>query len=169
MQRLQRILLKAQSSPFYLWLFNQVLWRVIPFNKPHGVKIVSITNEQVMVILPYRKRNMNHLKGMHACALATLCEYACGMGLMTRIDPERFRIILRGIKVDYHTQAKTDITATFRIDQLTLESKVINPLQEQGSIIETFHVDAYDRQNKKVCTGEITWQLKRWDLVKKQR
>lgn len=166
MNLIQSILLKARTSPFYFWLLNHLLWRLIPFNRSHKVKISSVKDTQVRILLPYKKPNLNHLKGMHACALATLCEYACGIGLMTRLDPKQYRIILKGITLDYHAQAKTDVHATFELDEQSLVQEVLVPLHQNGVIVKTYHINAYDTSNKLICTGEITWQLKSWNKVK---
>jgi len=165
MKLLQSILHKAKFSPFYLWVFNRLLWRLIPYNHSHKITILSISDTAVTVKLPYRKSNQNHLKGMHACALATLCEYACGIGLMTRLDPKLYRIILKEIKLTYHAQGKTDVFANFDIDAQQLDAEILNSLATQGTIDKICIVKAMDKHQKIICTGEITWQLKRWDKV----
>jgi acyl-coenzyme A thioesterase PaaI-like protein len=166
MKQLLIIANKAKKSSFYLWLLNQVLWRVIPFNRNHKVTIEALSDTQVSILLPYRKSNQNHLKGMHACALATLCEYACGIGLMTRLDAKQYRIILKEINLNYQAQAKSDVRALFEIDPNRLEQEIILPLQQTGLTTQTYTVQAFDTNQKLICTGEVTWQLKRWDKVK---
>ncbi|MES2778604.1 MAG: DUF4442 domain-containing protein [Bacteroidota bacterium] len=166
MKQLFTIAHKAKTSSFYLWLLNQVLWRVIPFNRSHKVTIELLSDTRVAILLPYKKSNQNHLKGMHACALATLCEYACGIGLMTTLDPKQYRIILKDIKLSYHAQAKSNVRASFEITPTQLEQEIILPLQQHGLTTQTYTVQAFDMQQKLICTGEVTWQLKRWDKVK---
>jgi acyl-coenzyme A thioesterase PaaI-like protein len=166
MKLILSILHKAKTSPYYLWLLNRLLWRLIPFNHSHKVTIHAISDEAITIKLPYRKSNQNHLKGMHACALATLCEYACGIGLMTKLDPKKYRIILKEIKLDYQAQGKTDVFASFDIDAQELEDEILAPLASFGTIVRTYTVKAFDTNQKQICTGEITWQLKSWDKVK---
>ena len=103
---------------------------------------------------------------MHACALATLCEYACGIGLMTKLDPKQYRIILKEIKLDYHNQGKSDVYADFKMDDQLLETEILTPLATRGTIVKTYTIRAMDIHQKLICTGEITWQLKSWDKVK---
>lgn len=167
MKLIQSILFKAKTSPFYLWILNHLLWRLIPFNHNHKVSIASVSDTQVAILLPYKRSNRNHLKGMHACALATLCEYACGIGLMTRLDPKQYRIILKAIRLEYHAQAKSDVMALFAIDEQALLNEVIQPLHQKGVLDKTYVIHAYDTSNKHICTGEVTWQLKSWDKVKR--
>jgi hypothetical protein len=67
-------------------LLSWVFRRVIPFNAPHGIRIASVTNgpdsTAVEVLLPWRRRNRNHIDTVHACALATAAEFATGLGLV---------------------------------------------------------------------------------------
>ena len=64
------------------WLFR----RVIPFNAPHGLRIAAVATgpdgTAVAVVLPWRRRNRNHIGTVHACALATAAEFATGLGLV---------------------------------------------------------------------------------------
>ena len=56
------------------WL-NAVFKWIVPFNAPHGIRVLSFSNEEVRVNLPDSRVNWNHLKGTHACAMATACEF----------------------------------------------------------------------------------------------
>lgn len=166
MKLIPYILQRAKTSSFYRWVLNMILWRLIPFNRPHGVSIIFISDTEVNIRLPYRRSNMNHLKGMHAFALGTLCEYACGIGLMITLDPKQYRIILKGVKIDYIRQAKGDVFAHFGLPVSELEQTILAPLRETGSLTRMFPITAYDVLGNEICKGEITWQLKHWEKVK---
>lgn len=71
MKRLLQLLQDAERSPIRLWLLNRIVARAIPFNAPHGIRIQRITPFGIQATLPYRRKNLNHLKGLHACSLAT--------------------------------------------------------------------------------------------------
>ena len=60
--KINDLLEKASTSSFSLWLLNFVLLRNIPFNKPHRLKIKSISKNKVLIHYPYIKNNLNHLK-----------------------------------------------------------------------------------------------------------
>ena len=92
---------RAKSSGFYRWLLNVVFDRMVPFNKPHRFRILEIGDHHVKTYLPYRRRNLNHVNGLHACALATLTELSSGFLLAARLDPKKFRLILKRLEVDY--------------------------------------------------------------------
>jgi acyl-coenzyme A thioesterase PaaI-like protein len=101
MKKLLFIFQKAKHSSFFLWLLNLALGYDIPFNKPHKIKITAVHNDGVSVRLPFRRKNLNHLKGIHACALATMAEYTSGVSLLSTIGTN-FRLIMKNISVTYH-------------------------------------------------------------------
>ena len=73
----------AKKSRFGLFKLNFGLGFIIPFNKPHGIKVTAITDNSVSTIIPYRRKNMNHIRGVHACGMATCAEFASGLLLLT--------------------------------------------------------------------------------------
>lgn len=166
MKELQVLIKKAQTSSFYLWLLNFILGRMVPFNKPHHIKIRKITDTEITVHIPNRRFNHNHIKGIHACALATVCEYVSGLSLMLHISAKEYRIILKNIHMTYHYQAKCDVLSTFKMTPQWVEQEVIRPLKNQESIFRELKVEVYDLENNHICTGLINWQIKRWDKVR---
>src|SRR5688572_29492751 len=98
MKQLLFIFRKAKRSSFFRWLLNLLLGYAIPFNKPHRIRITAIHDDGVSVRLPYRRRNLNHLKGIHACALATTAEYTSGIALLTAIGTD-YRLIMKNLSV----------------------------------------------------------------------
>jgi hypothetical protein len=75
MDKLNVFVQKAKHSKFYLWVLNFVLLRMVPFNNPHKLKIQTIADDGITMFAANTKNNRNHIKGIHACLLATLCEY----------------------------------------------------------------------------------------------
>ncbi|MBL0097002.1 MAG: DUF4442 domain-containing protein [Bacteroidetes bacterium] len=84
---LNSLLEKAKTSGFYKWLFNIVLWRTIPFNQPHRLKVEQVKGDALLISIPFIRKNKNHINGIHACALATLCEYISGLSLARALPP----------------------------------------------------------------------------------
>jgi acyl-coenzyme A thioesterase PaaI-like protein len=166
MKKLQWLLLKARNSSFYLWILNTLAARFVPFNKPHGFKIVRVSELAVEVSLPYKRNNLNHIQGIHACALATLCEYATGLVLLSSLDAAQFRIILKNINITYHFQAKEEVYAPFSLDQHWLKNNVLLPLETQDAIFAELTVEVFNLKKEHICTGLINWQVKAWKNVK---
>jgi acyl-coenzyme A thioesterase PaaI-like protein len=163
---LKQLVSRAQNSSFRLWLLNIVLLNGIPFNKPHKLRVIKVTNSEIEIRLPYRRRNLNHLKGLHACGLATLCEYAAGLLLSHRLDVSKYRMIMRSMNMQYHYQGKTDATARFGISEEWLKEKILDPLQNSDSVFVLCEVQAHDTQGNLLCTGTTEWQVKNWTKVK---
>ncbi|TRX57790.1 DUF4442 domain-containing protein [Fulvivirga sp. M361] len=157
---------KAQHSKFYLWLLNQGLFKMIPFNKPHGFKIAEISDTRIKTFLPYRRSNFNHIKGIHACALATVSEFTTGFLLVSRLDPKKYRIIMQTLQMDYHYQGKMDAYGVFEIDDHWLDEQVYQPLTNSESTVVKCEVKIYDKQENHLSTGNVHWQVKPWDKVK---
>ncbi len=166
MPDLQKILEKAKASSWSLRMLNLGLYRMIPFNRPHGIKILTLGDDFVTTILPYKKRNFNHIKGLHATALATLCEFTTGILLISRFDIRSYRIILKTLHLDYYYQGKMDATATFKITDSWLDQNVFKPLENQESIIVDCDIDIFDKENNHLTRGKVSWQLKPWNKVK---
>ena len=160
---------KAKTSGFHLWLLNRMSPRMVPFNKPHGFRILEITDEYLRTLLPYRKSNFNHIRGLHATALATLAEFTSGFMLISRIDPEKFRIILQKIEVEYFYQGKSDAFGYFELDDEWLENRIYAPLEKSESTVIPCTVHIVDGDKKLLATGISHWQVKKWENVRTKR
>lgn len=166
MKKVNELLNKAKKSSFYLWLLNRLLWRMIPFNGPHKLLILAVSDNQLNIMLPYRKANLNHIKGLHACALATLCEYTCGLQLMNVLDASAYRIILQKLEIEYVYQAKSAVIASFSLSKSQAEDLILKPLLLVDSVVHTFDLTVTDSSARPICTAKITWQVKPWAKVR---
>ncbi len=161
---LARIIVKAYDSKFYLSLMNLGLNRMIPFNKPHKFKVKQIALNEIEVFLPNIKRNRNHIKGIHACALATLCEMTTGLLLISRLDPSKFRLIMKKLEIEYFYQAKMDVTAKFKLEETEIE-RIIQEANSDTCTISP-QISVFDKNNSLICTAQVNWHIKSWEKVK---
>lgn len=161
-----KILQKAQHSGFYRWILNRSLDQMIPFNKPHGFAVVEIGDFRLKTIIPYKRRNFNHIRGLHACALATISEFTTGFLLVSKLDPKKFRLIMQKLEMNYHYQGKMDAYAEFTISQEWLETKIYNPLKSNDAVVVPCEIKIHDRQGNHLTTGHVYWQIKDWSKVK---
>lgn len=166
MKELNTLVQKAKHSQFYLWLLNMVLLRTVPFNKPHRLKVLSIGDGEVTIGAAARRSNFNHIRGIHACLLATLCEYASGLSLLLHLSPKEYRIILKTIHMTYHYQAKKAVKVVFKLSREEVEKNFRIPLQSREALFHEFTVEVYDADSNHICTGLINWQVKAWKYVK---
>lgn len=166
---IQKIAAKAEKSGFYKWLMNQILWRVVPFNRPHGFWVNRLTAQTCEIKIPYKRNNQNHLKGLHACGLATAGEYASGLLLLYSLDPKKYRLIMKNLQADYQYQGKMAATAQFSLTAKELDQNVLIPLQTQDSVDFTCKIPVYDVAKNHLCTITTFWQIKLWSKTKTKR
>jgi acyl-coenzyme A thioesterase PaaI-like protein len=166
MEKLNTLIEKAKHSSFYMWVLNFVLLRTVPFNKPHAINVIHIGDDELTMKVKNIKPNQNHIRGIHACLLATLCEYVSGLSLLLHFSAKEYRIILKAIHMTYHYQAKTAVYVKFKITKEQIENDILNPLKMQDAIFKEFTVDVYDEEKNHICTGLINWQIKSWKNVK---
>ncbi|MEJ2004246.1 MAG: DUF4442 domain-containing protein [Cyclobacteriaceae bacterium] len=163
---MNRTLEKAKKSRFYLWLLNIGLSRMIPFNKPHGFRVEEISDQRIKTRLPFKRRNLNHIRGLHACALATLSEFTTGFLLVSRLDPDKYRIILKTLEMEYHYQGKKDACGTYEITDEWLQENVYKPLEDRDATVVECEVHIHDSDNNHLTTGKVHWQVKSWQKVR---
>lgn len=161
-----QLLEKAKTSKRHLALLNFGLLRMIPFNKPHGIKIVAISDKSIKTLFPYKRSNLNHIKGLHACGLATVSEFTTGIVLLSALDAKQYRIIMQKMEMNYHYQGKMDSFAEFTVTEEWLNNEVVKPLETQESIVVNCEVKTHDSEGNHLTTGNIYWQIKSWNKVK---
>lgn len=166
MNQFNQLLQKASRSSFYMMLLNMGLWKKIPFNKPHGFRITKILEHGFEITMPYKRNNLNHIKGLHACGLATLSEYVAGLTLLRKIGAKDYRLIMESLQMKYFYQAKMEVSVQFELDDAWVEEHVKKPLQAQDAVMVDLSVNVYDTQKNHICTGITRWQVKRWDKVR---
>lgn len=159
---------KAKHSRFHLWLLNRAALRMIPFNNQHGFIISAISDDSLETMAPYRRRNMNHLKGIHACGLATIGELSAGLLLLSLFNPGKYRLIMSHLEVSYHYQAKTVTYSRSKLPKVE-QDKLLNRLNSGEVLILPMASELYDAAENHIATVKTTWQLKPWSKVKTKR
>ena len=162
---LNSILTKAETSSFYRGLLNFALWWKIPFNSPHKLKITKVSSDSLTITAPYIRKNKNHLNGIHACCLATICEYVCGMSLVRELDPKKFRIIMKELQMTYHYQAKMDVEVVFSLPKSEIEI-IQKELTNVDAVLRNYTIDVFDKDKNAICTANVKWQIKPWNKTK---
>lgn len=165
-----RLIYKIAHKAFHSRLYRSILSRIlsiaVPFNSPHRLRIVEMDRGYSKVRLPFIRSNRNHVKSVHACALATLCEFTCGISVMTLLSSDEYRIVLKSLHMEYHYRGRSDIFCEYRLDPQGF-------IKEHGSLLESgmpliYETTAkvHDSEGNIICTGQATWQIKKWASVK---
>lgn len=141
----------------------------IPFNQPHGFRVEPVKGGGIEVHIPYWRINRNHIKGIHACALATAAEYCSGLALLEHLDASKYRLIMKSLHMDYHYQAKAHAHAVFAPSAEEIGDQVIAPLKSTDAVLYTARVELHDAKANHLATGLIIWQVKAWEKVRTAR
>lgn len=118
------------------------------------------------VRIPYWRVNRNHIKGIHACALATACEMCSGLSVMEKLDPKQYRLIMRSLHMSYHYQAKQAAMAKCLPTNQEIAERVVRPLATQDAVEYTSTVEVHDESGNHLATATVTWQVKAWSKVR---
>ncbi len=151
---------QAEKSSFHLWKLNFLLGFVVPFNKRHNIKVSAINQGEFTTTIPYKKKNFNHIKGIHACGLATVAEYASGLSILYRLDVKKYRLIMKSIAVEYFYQAKMDAVAKVNKPANFLSEGIDDVMDVKDEITIN------DKAGNHLATATIVWQIKPWEKVK---
>lgn len=165
---IERLITRASKSKFQLWKLNRILWLGIPFNKPHKFRIKEIELGYAKISLPYKRSNLNHLKTIHACAMATCSEYVCGLVLGTRFSFNEYRLIMREIHMEYHYQGKMDAFCEFQFSKDEFE-QVQSALNGTDAHDIQLKINCIDKEGNHLSTATVVWQIKPWSKTKSKK
>lgn len=157
--------LLANPTPLNILALDKVLRFGIPFNAPHGFKIKTLNRDAVIISLPNRKLNHNHIGGIHACAMATVGEYCAGMSLLQSFGISKYRLIMSELSVKYTYQGRVDLEGFCSPNQIDVE-KVRIGLETDGKYSQPLKTIIRDLNGKEIAEVMTVWQLKNWEQVK---
>ena len=158
-------LLKNSHSELNRNLLTFVLNRKIAFNLPHKIRIEALETAHALVSLPLIKRNTNHLGSIHACAIATIGEFAAGLTLLKDFGIRDYRLIMKDIHVEFKKQATSNLQARVRRKESTT-SAMLKDLTELNSCVIQIETSVTDTNDLEIATVKTTWQLKKWSDTK---
>lgn len=157
--------LLANPTKVNVLALDKVLRIGIPFNAPHGFKIKKLSKDEVIISLPNRKLNHNHIGGVHACAMATVGEYCAGMSLLSSFGISKYRLILSELSVKYTYQGRVDLEGFCSPKEIDVE-KVRAGLEAEGKYLQELKTIIRDLKGKEVAVVTTVWQLKNWEQVR---
>lgn len=161
-------LLEKAHKPMTLKLIEKLFINGIPFNKPHGFKFKKIDDKEVIIFLPYKRLNKNHLNTMHACAIATLGEFPAGLVLTKNLGSANYRYVMTELKATYEKHANTDLLGSSKLPQRKLNA-LLKELEQKGVGKIILTTDITNTRDERVAIIQTEWQIKSWDKVKRKK
>lgn len=120
---LNRVVSKLSFLPVNMrsGVISRIFGRVVPYVGTSGLRYEELTPERVVVSIRNRRPVQNHIKGVHAAAMALLAETATGFAVGMNLPDDKLPLI-KTLKVDYikRTQGDMRAVATLTADQVNL-------------------------------------------------
>ncbi len=130
--RLMKIVNTTRHLPAGLQatVLSAAFGRVVPLVGTAGIRYEHISNDKVVCTIKNRRPVQNHIKGVHAAAMALLAETASGFVAGVNI-PDTAMPLIKTLKVDYKRVAKGDLKA---VATLSAEQQQLIQTAEKGEI-----------------------------------
>ncbi len=92
-------------------LWSKAFGRVVPMVGTANIRYLEVDADHVKVRIENQRNVQNHIKGVHAAAMALLAETATGFLTGLHIPDERI-LLIKSLHVDYLKVAQGGLTAT---------------------------------------------------------
>ena len=148
--RLLRSWNRLRRVPGGRWLFSRMVGRAAPYSGSMKAQVLELEPGRAVVQLKDRRAVRNHLRSIHAIALANLGELSSGLAAAAAM-PQGVRGIPTAIAIDYLHKARGTLTAT----GTAALPEVTEPMTAD------VHADIRDATGTTVTTVRVTWQLER--------
>ncbi len=139
---------RLSSLPGGRWLFSRLIGRMVPYTGALGARVEELKPGYARITLAQRRGVENHLRSVHAVALANLVEMTTGLAMLTAL-PDSARGIAVRLSVDYLKKAR---------GRLTAECACEAPSGREEEV--TLRTDIKDANGEVVARGEARWLIR---------
>lgn len=139
---------KLSRWPLGKALFSAAVCFTAPYFGSIRPRIEKLEVGLVEVSVRNRRSVRNHIRTVHAIAMANACELSAGMLIEVSL-PSSMRWIPRGMQINYLQKAESNITARAKLDVSmlpTAASDVVIPVEvfdEQGMMVVSADITMY--------------------------
>lgn len=151
--RLNRALAKAQKLPKFMqsWATNRAIGKTVPMVGTAGIKFEKMTCEELVAVIPNRKKIQNHINQVHAAATVLLAETATGILFGMNIPDDKLPL-MKNLSAKYIKRSKGAQKAIARLN--TEQIQKIRT-KEKGDV--NIAVSLVDETGAEVVIAEMIW------------
>ncbi len=134
-----------------LRVLTSIFGRVVPYVGTSGLRYEVITPERVVVSIRNRRAVQNHIKGVHAAAMALLAETATGFVVGMNLRPGQL-LLIKSLQVDYLKRTVGDLRA-----EATLSAEDIAHIQSTPKGELWVPITVTDESGQEPITCRMLW------------
>ncbi len=139
---------RFSNKPGGKWLFSRIIGFTVPYTGSIAANVALLEPGHGKITLRERRKISNHLRSVHAIALANLSEMVTGLTLLNSL-PDNARGILTSMQIQYHKKARGLLTAECVCE--IPENNAEREMQVSGEI--------KDEVGEVVATATATWRI----------
>lgn len=138
-------------------LVSGIFGRVVPYVGTSGLRYEELSPERVVVSIRNRRPVQNHIKGVHAAAMALLAETATGFVVGINLPDDKLPLI-KSLHVDYCKRSQGDMRA---VATLTPEQRRLIETEPRGEVLVPVSVTDESGQEPIQCSMLWAWVPKK--------
>jgi len=153
LNKMSRIAAKTANLPQGLrsFILTKLFGRIVPFLSTASVQFEEVSAARLVVSIKNRRKVQNHIKGVHAAAMALLAETSTGFVMGMNVPDDKL-LLLKSMHVDYQKRSQGDMraVATLSKDQIELLHST-----EKGNF--AVNVEISDESDEAPIQCEMVW------------
>lgn len=130
---------------------SKIFGQAVPMVGTGNIRYLEATPTRVVCHIPNRRGMQNHIKGVHAAAMALLAETATGFVTVLNVPDDRL-LLIKTLHVDYKRVAKGGLTATATLTDAQQQQIIHEP---KGEV--TVAVTVVDESGQEPIHCEMIW------------
>lgn len=131
------------------FLFAKAVGKVVPYSGSIPFEVTTLVPGNCGITVLDKRAVRNHLRSVHAMALANAGEIASGLAVLTAISSKQ-RGILVHFDIEYTKKARGRLFVHGHVENLS-------DLGTQGQIFSNFEI--FNEQRDQVAFGRATWHI----------
>jgi len=147
--RLLTLWRRLRGSAAGRWLFSCLVGRTAPYSGTVRARVMELEPGRCRLRMRDRRGLRNHLRSLHAIALANVMELASGLAMLTGLPSDARGIVTR-IDVRYEKKARGTLIAT---------SDSRAPERVDTNMDHVVEAELHDEAGERVAFARVHWRI----------